>query len=98
MIYTDYQRAMDIIGPAAANVNVDIPPVELPALANPMDTALQWIGFANAATRERIQTERFGTFEDLISLNKKDIRDMNKSYGRRTIADGRFIFGTHRIK
>ena len=89
---------MDIIGPAAADVNVDIPPVELPALANLMDTALQWIGFANAATRKQIQTEGFRTFGDLISLNEKDIRDMNESYGRRTIADGRFIFGTRRIK
>ena len=89
---------MEIIGPAAADVNVDIPPVEVPALANLMDTALQWIGFANAATRKQIQTEGFRTFGDLISLNEKDIRDMNESYSRRTIADGRFIFGTRQIK
>jgi hypothetical protein len=61
---------MDIIGPAAADVNVNIFPEEVPALASPMDTALQWIGFANVATRERIQAEGFGTFEGLISLNK----------------------------
>ena len=58
---------MDIIGPAAADVNVNIFPEEVPS---PMDTALQWIGFANAATCERIQAEGFGTFEGLISLSK----------------------------
>ncbi|KAI2502319.1 hypothetical protein MHU86_12123 [Fragilaria crotonensis] len=99
VVSTDYQQTMDIIGPAADDVNVDVPPEEVPALENLMDTALQWIGFTTAAMRERIQQEGFGTFEDLlISLNEKDIRDMNESYGRCTIADGRFIFGTRRIK
>jgi hypothetical protein len=72
--------------------------LEVEEPVNPMDTALQWIGFVNADVRERILEEGFGTFDDLIPMNEKDIRDMSESYGRRTVADGRFIFGTRRIK
>jgi hypothetical protein len=61
-------------------------------LANPIDTALQLIGFENAATRKRIQAEGLGTLEDLASMKEKDIRDLTESYGRRTVGDGRFIF------
>lgn len=77
----------------------DAPPLVVPPVdENPMDTVLQWIGFANVATRALIQAEGFGSFDDLVPMNEKDIRDMAESFGRRTIADGRFIFGTRRIK
>ena len=41
------------------------------AVDNPIDLALQWIGFENAATRDRLRDEGFSEFEDLKSLRKK---------------------------
>ena len=69
-----------------------------PQDVNPMDLALTWIGFENEATRARIRVEGFAEFSDLMTMNDKDIRDLAESYGRRTAADGRFIFGIRRIK
>jgi hypothetical protein len=63
-----------------------------------MDTVLTWIGFDADATRERIRAEGFDTFDDLATLKEKDIRDLAESYGRRTVADGRAIFGLRRIR
>jgi hypothetical protein len=42
--------------------------------------------------RERLREEGFETFRDLKSLKEKDIRDLADSYGRRTVADGRFAY------
>ena len=53
----------------------DVPLVPPPADVDPIDLALEWIGFAIAATRERIRVEGFGSFEDLNSIKEKDIRD-----------------------
>ena len=80
-----------------------LPPPEVPlvpplAAMDPMDLALEWIGFAIAGTRERIRVEGFGSFDDLNSMKEKDIRDLAESYGRRTVGDGRFIFGIRRTK
>lgn len=82
------------IDPAAAVVVV-------PAVVEPtpvMDTILTWIGFDQQATRDRIRDEGFGSFEDLMSTKEKDIRDLAESYGRRTLGDGRVIFGLRRIR
>ena len=62
-----------------------------------MDTILGWIGFDQEATRTRIREEGFDTFSDLATMKEKDIRDLAESYSRRTIADGRAIFGLRRI-
>jgi hypothetical protein len=68
-------------------------------IAPPMiDTALLWIGFEQEATRERLRTEGFDTFDDLHSMKEKDIRDLADSYTRRTVADGRTIFGLKRTR
>ena len=69
-----------------------------PIVFNPMDTALQWIGFDVAVTRDRLRAEGFDSFDDLKSMKEKDIRDLAESYGRRTVGDGRFIFGVRRIR
>lgn len=83
--------AEDIIQDAAA---VELPPAIIPV----MDTVLDWIGFNLPATRDRIRAEGFEGLEDLIGMKEKDIRDLSESYGRRTIADGRAIFGIRRIR
>lgn len=83
-----------------AVVDVAAGAAEPPAVVeiDPMDLALQWIGFDSAATRERLRIEGFNAFDDLKALKEKDIRDLAESYGRRTITDGRFIFGLRRIR
>lgn len=72
------------------------PPVIVPVIVNPIYLALQWIGFENIATRDRLRDEGFSTFDDLKSMKEKDIRDLAESYGRRSQGDGRYIFGIHR--
>jgi hypothetical protein len=69
-----------------------------PIVDEAMDTVLQWIGFENDATRDRLRTEGISTFDDLKTMKEKDIRDLAESYGRHTAADGRFIFGLRRIR
>ena len=76
--------------PGAVLVPPPIPPV--------MDTILTWIGFDQEATRDCIRTEGFGTFADFMSTKAKDISSLAESYGRRTVADGRVIFGLRRIR
>jgi hypothetical protein len=70
----------------------------IPAADDTMDTVLQWVGFENDGTRERLRNEGLSTFGDLKTMKEKDIRDLAESYGRRTAADGRFIFGLRRIR
>ena len=65
---------------------------------NAVDIALQWIGFERVDVRNRLRLEGFETFEDLSNMKDKDIRDLAESYGRRTVNDGRFIFGVRRIR
>lgn len=99
-----------VIDVAAAAAPVVVAPLIQPELApgvdginradilNPVELALQWIGFDTPATRNRLRLEGFENFEDLASMKEKDIRDLAESYGRRTVADGRFIFGVRRIR
>ena len=63
-----------------------------------MDTVLTWIGFEAEATRIRLQEEGLATFDDIVIMKEKDIPDLAESYGRRTVADGRTIFGLRRIR
>ena len=89
---------MDINAAVLADPAGVDPPIDGAVVANAMDTALLWIGFENVATRNRLRVEGFDAFDDLRSMTDKDIRDLSESYGRRTAADGRFIFGIRRIK
>ena len=46
---------------------------------------LTWIGFDQAPIRERIRTEGFESFEDLLAMKEKDIWDLvANSYARRS--------------
>ena len=86
---------MDIAEIAGDKVATE-PPVVDP---DPMEMARLWIGFENEATGNRLPAEgRLTTFEDIDSVKEKDIRELAESYGRRTINDGRFIFGVRRTK
>jgi hypothetical protein len=78
----------------AINEVVDEPPPAPPV----MDTILSWIGFDQEATRNRLQAEGFESFADILAMKEKDVRDLAESYGRRTVADGRTIFGLRKIR
>lgn len=71
-------------------VNEPQPPV--------MDTNLTWIGFEQEATRQLLLEEGFESFADVLAMKEKDVRDLADSYGRRTVADGRSIFGLRRTR
>ena len=77
----------DIVGPGDEELPVPV-----------MDIVLTWIGFDQPATRARIRAEGFESFDGLTTMKEKDIRDLAESYGRRTVADGRTIFGLRRIR
>ena len=81
---------MEADAPDEADVIAHPPPI--------MDVILGWIGFDQVATRDRIREEGFETFDDLSNMKEKDIRDLAESYSRRTVADGRVIFGIRRIR
>lgn len=73
---------------------IDEPPPPPPV----MDTILAWIGFEQEATRALLMEEGFESFSDVLAMKEKDVRDLADSYGRRTIADGRAIFGLRRTR
>ena len=58
---------MDNLDAVLADPAVVDPPIDGAVVANAMDTALLWIGFENAATRNRLRVEGFDAFDDLKS-------------------------------
>jgi hypothetical protein len=52
---------------------VDEPPPPAPPI---MDTILTWIGFDQEATRIRLREEGFDSFEDVLIMKEKDVRDL----------------------
>ena len=63
-----------------------------------MDTILSWIGFEQDATRECLLEEGFESFANVLAMKEKDVRDLADSYGRRTVADGRAMFGLRKTR
>ena len=63
-----------------------------------MDTILTWIGFEQEGTRARLVDEGFESFADVLVMKEKDVRELADSYGRRTIGDGRAIFGLRKTR
>ena len=67
-------------------------------VADEMELALGYIGFDNAIVRNRLRNEGLQDFSDLKSLKEKDIREIAESFTKRTIGDGRFLFGIRRTR
>jgi hypothetical protein len=63
-----------------------------------MDYVLNEIGFADEDERTSIMESGIGNFEDFRYLVEKDIRDMADEFGKRTVANGRIVFGLGRTK
>ena len=59
---------------------------------------LKWIGFIIADDRQFIIEDAFESYNDLLELTSKDITDISASFGRRTILNGRIIFGSRKTK
>ena len=59
---------------------------------------LNAIGFTVPAQREHIIEAGLGEFEDFRHLNDKDICDMAEEFAKRSIPNGRIIFGLGRTK
>jgi hypothetical protein len=63
-----------------------------------VDFVLQTIGFVIEGERNGIMTAGLAQFDDFRYLNEKDIRDMADEFGKRTVANGRIVFGLGRTK
>ena len=59
---------------------------------------LRWIGFREAAARDSLIDDCFGSFADVQSLTERDITTMASDFSSRTAAAGRIYFGTNRTK
>jgi hypothetical protein len=59
---------------------------------------LGYIGFDNITVCDRIRNEGLQDFSDLKSLKEKDIPDLSESFTKRTVGDGRFLFGIRRTR
>lgn len=62
-----------------------------------MDVTLTWIGFNLDVNRQAIRTD-IAELEDMLDITEKDISDLSESYAKRTVNDGRIIFGLQRTK
>ena len=63
-----------------------------------MESILQTIGFMAAEERASILAAGLAEYEDFRYLVEKDIRDMAEEFGKRTVANGRIVFGLGRTK
>ena len=72
-------------------------PAEPPPLVG-MESILQIIGFIEEEERASIIQAGLAEFEDFRYLVEKDIRDMADEFGKRTVANGRIVFGLGRTK
>ena len=63
-----------------------------------MESVLQTIGFMAAEERASILAAGLAEYEDFRYLVEKDIRDMAEEFGKRTVANGRIVFGLGRTK
>lgn len=68
-----------------------------PNYPNPIDTILEWIGFAAAPQRIAISSESFDTYDDLKTMTEQDMHDLSRDFSKRSGAR-RITFGLRRTK
>ena len=59
---------------------------------------LTWIGFTKISQQNEITNDAFTTFDDILVLNKKDIKELSEAFGRHTANNGRINFDIRRTK
>jgi hypothetical protein len=64
---------------------------------SPMEQAVAWIGFTDNQINSII-SDIGNNFSDIEGLTAKDISELADSYAKRTVGDGRIIFGLQRTK
>ena len=69
----------------------------LPALQG-IPFVLNVVGFHVPAERASVMAAGIAQFEDFRFLEEKDIRDMADEFGKRTVGQGRIVFGLGRTK
>lgn len=65
---------------------------------NSLIQIIHWIGFRTANQRTSLTEDSFTSFEDLRSLNDREVEKMRTDFASRTAAQGRIIFGTNKTK
>ena len=76
----------------------------LPARALPvpeidqLSNILNWIRFTNTPERIAITIDVFTTYDDLFSLEEKDITELSEAFSRRTTTNRKIKFGVRRTK
>ena len=61
-------------------------------------TILGWIGFNTAVHREKVSTEAFVDYVDLMATSEKDITAIADSFQKRRPVATSIVFGQRRIK
>ena len=69
----------------------------LPDEEQDLRTVLNWVGFS-AIQRQRLCDEAFTVLNDFEGMTEKDVRTLEESFGKRTPAATRIIFGQRRTK
>ena len=59
---------------------------------------LFWIGFVDPVQRNNVINDSLGSYANIRMLSEKDISSMSEDWQRRTVANGRIMFGTRRTK
>jgi hypothetical protein len=86
----DSDEEQEIIDPEEEEEAIDDDDYEF-VLAN-------FIGFGDDAERAIVRANTFETLDQLLYVEEKDIRSMVEELGKRTIANGRVIFGMGRTQ
>ena len=73
------------------------PPPPVPEI-DQIKEILNWIGFTDAAQRDRICNDAFTNYADILSMNEKDVTELSASFSRRTATNGKIDFGIRRTK
>ena len=77
------------------NDGIDVP--DATSEAHQVQQILHWCGFTQAASRNRIFSDSFGSYEDINLLKPSDIDTMAKDFANRQ-ATQRVNFGVRRTK
>ena len=72
--------------------------VAIPPEINQIRDILTWIGFTTIAERNEITSDAFTTFDDILSLKEKDIKEFSEAFGRRSATNERINFDIRRTK
>ena len=77
------------------NVIIPQPAPEAPDIKQ-IEQILEWIGFAEGIQRNRTINDTSATYDDILTMKKKDVTELSTSFSRQTSANERISFGIRR--